>query len=96
MLDKIKLLLNITDETKDDLLTILIETAKNEALAYTHRQSIQGLETAIIQMVIFKYNRLGTEGLDSEGYSGVSFNYAADYPESIIRSLKAKRKLILV
>ena len=45
-------------------------------------------------MVAYNYNRLGTEGLDSEGYSGVSFNYSADYPEPIIRALKAKRKLI--
>ena len=72
MLEKVKLLLGITDNSKDDLLTFLIEQA----------------------IVVYNYNRLGTEGLDSEGYSGVSLNYSADYPEPIIRALKAKRKLI--
>lgn len=94
MLKKIKALLSLTDDTKDDLLTILIEQAIEEALAYTHQDSVDGLDTTIIQMVVYKYNRIGTEGVDSEGYSGVSYAYSADYPESIIRMLKSKRKLI--
>lgn len=93
MLNKVKLLLGLTDETKDDLLTILIEQAIDEALTYTHQDCVDELNTAIIQMVVYKYNRIGTEGVESEGYSGVSFNYATDYPESILRALNAKRRL---
>jgi hypothetical protein len=47
----------------------------------------------ILKMAVFDYNRLGTEGLESEGYSGVSFNYADDYPEYILRSLRSKRRI---
>lgn len=97
MLKKIKVLLGLTaDNSKDDLLTILIEQAIEEALTYTHQDCVDGMDTAIIQMVVYKYNRIGTEGVDSEGYSGVSFNYATDYPDSIIRILKSKRKLIAI
>lgn len=96
MLDKIKLLLGLKDETKDDLLTILIETAIDEALAYTHRDCVDELDTSIIQMVVYKYNRIGTEGVDSENYSGVSFDYSADYPESIMRGLRSKRKVVVL
>lgn len=96
MLDKIKLLLGITDDSKDDLLTILIDVAIDEALAYTHRDCVDELDTSIIQMVVYKYNRIGTEGVDSENYSGVSFSYSTDYPESIMRGLRAKRKVVVL
>ena len=96
MLDKIKLLLGINDNNKDDLLTILIEQAIDEALDYTHRDSADELDTSIIQMVVYKYNRIGTEGVDNENYSGVSFSYSADYPDSIMRGLRAKRKVVVL
>ncbi len=94
MLEKVKVLLGLTNNSKDDLLTILIEQAIEEAIAYTHNDCVDELNTSIIQMVVYKYNRLGTEGVENEGYSGVSFSYSADYPESILRGLRAKRKLI--
>lgn len=96
MLKKIKTLLGITNDDKDDLLTILIEQATEEALAYTHRDSILELNTSIIQMVVYKYNRIGTEGVESENYSGVAFNYSTDYPEPIMRGLRAKRKVVVL
>ncbi len=96
MLDKVKLLLGIAADDKDDLLTLLIESATEEAVAYTHNECVLELETTIIKMVVYNYNRLGTEGVDGEGYSGVSFTYSADYPESIMRALKSKRKVIIL
>ena len=96
MLEKVKLLLGIADNTKDDLLTLLIEQAVEEAIVYTHNECVDELNTSIIQMVVYKYNRIGTEGVDSEGYSGVSFQYTSDYPENIMRGLRAKRKAVLV
>lgn len=96
MLNSVKLLLGINDNSKDDLLTLLIENAIEECLNFTHRDCISGLETVIPQMVVYNYNRLGTEGLGSESYSGASFQYSTDYPDSIMRSLKAKRIVRLV
>ena len=96
MLEKVKLLLGIADNTKDDLLTLLIEQAIEEAIVYTHNECVDELNTSIIQMVVYKYNRIGTEVVDSEGYSGVSFQYTSDYPENIMRGLRAKRKVVLV
>lgn len=96
MLEKVKLLLGIADNTKDDLLTLLIEQAVEEAIVYTHNECVDELNTSIIQMVVYKYNRIGTEGVDSEGYSGVNFQYTSDYPENIMRGLRAKRKVVLV
>lgn len=93
MLEKVKVLLGLTDNTKDNLLTILLEGCIEEAINYTHNEDIGKYDTAIVRMVVYQYNRLGTEGVDSENYSGVSFNYSEDYPESIMRQLRAFRKL---
>jgi hypothetical protein len=44
-------------------------------------------------MVIQDYNRMGAEGLNSESYSGVSFNYQATYSEDIMKQLRRYRKI---
>lgn len=93
MLETIKTLLGITDSSKDELLTLLLYSAIDEAKEYTHRNNVDDLDTTIIKMVVFQYNRIGTEGVDSENYSGTSFQYSADYPENIMRCLRAKRKV---
>lgn len=93
MLEKLKLLLSIEGDEKDDLLTLIIDQAIGYATNYTHNNDIYILTPVILKMAVFDYNRLGTEGLESEGYSGVSFNYADDYPEYILRSLRSKRRI---
>jgi len=93
MLNQIKLLLGLTDNSKDELLTVLIERCIEEFNTYTRNNDSTGCESLIASMVVFQYNRLGSEGVDSENYSGVSFDYSSDYPETIIKQLKAKRKL---
>ena len=92
MLEKIKILLGINDSSKDELLTVLLDQAIEEAENYTHNNCLTGLESTICRMVVYNYNRMSTEGVNSESYSGVSYSYSADYPENIMRVLKAHRK----
>lgn len=94
MLEDIKLLLGVTSTDKDKLIKLLINLATEDARTISRRQDVTELESIIIQMVVFNYNRLGTEGLDSESYSGVSYSYSSDYPENILRNLKRFRKLV--
>jgi hypothetical protein len=94
MLENIKLLLGLSSSEKDALLNLLIMECSDEALDFTHRKDTCDLESVIQQMVIYKYNRLGTEGLNSESYSGTSYSYTNDYPEPIIRMLKRYRKVV--
>jgi len=91
MLEQMKLLLGIGDASKDTLLSLLLEQAKDEAIAYTNNEELA--ENLIVQMAIYKYNRLGTEGLNSENYSGVSFNYMSDYPDNLVKQLRRYKKL---
>lgn len=93
MLNQIKLLLGLTDSSKDELILILIERAMNELIDYTHSDNLAGAEQLVNSMVIYNYNRLGTIGITSENYSGVTFQYESDYPESILKQMKARRKL---
>ena len=55
MLEQVKLLLGITDNSKDDILSLLIEQATEEALIYTHQNSIDNLLTAIVRMVVYNF-----------------------------------------
>ena len=94
MLENIKLLLNINNDSKDALLLLLIQQAEDEAKDFTHREDVCELQSTIEKMVVYNYNRLGTEGLNSESYSGVSYNYTTDYPEQILKMLKRYRKIV--
>ena len=94
MLENIKLLLSISSTEKDNLLTLLIQQAEDEAKDFTHREDICELQSTIERMVVYNYNRIGTEGLNSESYSGTSYNYTSDYPEQILKMLKRYRKIV--
>ena len=96
MLDSIKKLLGITDASKDEILMILVQRAINEAKNYTHNNSIKDYENVIDDMVVFQYNNIGSENLESESYSGVNFKYRSDYPESILRQLRSHRKVMVI
>ena len=96
MLENIKKLLGITDNSKDEILMLLIERCINEAKNYTHNNSIVNYETVISDMVIYSYNNLGSENLSKESYSGVTFDYRDDYPESILRQLRSHRKVMTI
>lgn len=96
MLNSIKIILGINDSSKDELLTLLVEQAIDEVIKYTHDNCTAGLETTICRMVVYNYNRLATEGVNSESFSGVSYNYSTDYPENIMRVLKAHRKIRVI
>lgn len=94
VLEKVKLLLAIEDDSKDALLNLLINNAIEYATTYTHNSNIEDLHACIARMVCYDYSRLGTEGVSSENYSGVSFSYTADYPEQVLKMLKKYRKVV--
>lgn len=92
MIEKIKLLLGLTDTSKDELIEVLIEGAVEDAVALTGNKYIQDeLPNTIAKMVVYNYNRLGTEGLETESYSGVTYNYSNGYPQDILNTLNKKR-----
>lgn len=87
IIDNVKVLLGLTDDTKDNLLNILLAQAEEDAKLITNRDRLFGIDTILEKMVVYLYNRLGTEGLDSESYSGASYHYSGDYPADILKAL---------
>jgi hypothetical protein len=92
MIEDIKTLLGLNDDSKDELLQLIINLASDDAKSKTGCEDMLILRSVIIDMVVYRYNRLGTEGLESENYSSVSYHYSSDYPESILSALNFIRK----
>lgn len=96
MLEKIKILLGIAeeDESKDDLINLLISLCKNEAVDFCNLPEYDSkLDSAVISMVIERYNARGTEGLTSVSGSGVNEHYKDGYSSNIISALIKNRKI---
>lgn len=96
MLEKIKILLGIAeeDESKDDLINLLISLCKDEAVDFCNLPEYDSkLDSAVISMVIERYNARGTEGLTSVSGSGVNEHYKDGYSSNIISALVKNRKI---
>lgn len=96
ILDRVKTIigLEIDDTSKDAVLQVLLEQAANEFLQYTNRDEIPEKATnVIVDMAVVKYNLLGTEGLNSQSYSGMSETYE-QYSSQLIKALNRYRRLI--
>ena len=94
MLDKIKLLLSILDDTADDLLNTLIAMCKEEAYIYCNLPEYNSkLDNIVVSMVIEKYNRIGSEGTESQRASGISATYESFYSDKIVKMLNKHRRV---
>ena len=95
LLWKIKMLLGINeaDMEKDDLLETLIEMCKDFAANYCGAEYVQQMDNAVVQMVVYRYGKLGTEGMTSESYNGASFSYADDYPAEVYKALDNVKRI---
>lgn len=92
LLEKIKLRLGINDNNKDLLLADLLEDVIEDIKEHIKSDDISNVANSIIvDLVIIKYNRLGTEGLASESYSGVSNSFIDGIPNDIRKKLNRIR-----
>lgn len=91
MLDTLKLLLHCED---DELLITLIDLCKQEAYIYCNLEEYtDALDYIVIQMVIERYNRIGSEGLTRQTSSGIVAQYDSFYSEKVRRMLNKHRKV---
>lgn len=94
MLEKIKLLLSQTNDDNDELLSTLIALCKEEAYIYCNLEEYdEKLDFIVIQMVIERFNRIGSEGTTSQSFSGMSANYDSFYSDKVVRFLNKHRKV---
>lgn len=103
MIDKIKLLLGIKDNSKDELINELINICATPILNYIGEDDIPlRLNSCLIEFVIVRYNRLNSEGYASESIDGASISFNDNYFETIksqlddylyIKEKKSKRSI---
>lgn len=97
MIDEIKLLLGeAASNYTDAQISLALKLAIGEIEDYCNRELDFNLELQAIQIAVIKLNRLGTEGLASQGFSGVSESFIDGYPAHIINALNRKRKIKVV
>ena len=77
-------------------ISLCLKMAIAEIEGYCGRELDEELEMIAYRIAIIKLNRLKTEGLSSQSYSGVSESYVNGYPNDIMAVLKRKRKIKVI
>ena len=94
MLAQLKLILGITDDTKDSVLNLLLDYATTEFAQYCHISEVPlSAQNIIVGMASIKYNLLGSEGLGSQSYSGLAETYD-HYPPELIKAMNRYRRVV--
>lgn len=94
MLDEIKLLLgDAAPNFTDAQISLCYKMALVEVEDYCNREADQALELIAERIAVIKLNRLATEGLASQSYSGVNETYIDGFPADIQAVLNRKRRM---
>jgi hypothetical protein len=97
MVEEIKLLLGeAASNYTDAQISLALKLALAEVEDYCGRDADYSLELVAMRIAVIKLNRLNTEGLASQGFSGVSESYIDGYPTDILAILNRKRKIKVV
>lgn len=97
MIEEIKLLLGeAASNYSDAQIGLCLKMALAEVEAYCNRAVDAELELVAQKIAVIKLNRMNTEGLASQAYSGVSENYIDGYPAEILAVLNRKRKIKVI
>ena len=96
MIEEIKLLLGDAANIFTDAQIAAYKMAISEVEEYCKREADASLELIAEKIAVIKLNRINTEGLSSQSYSGVSESYLDGYPEEIKMVLNRKRKIKVI
>lgn len=97
MLEEIKLLLGEAAANYTDAqINLYYRIAVTEVEEYCNRGLDASLELIAARIAVIKLSRINTEGLASQGFSGVSESYIDGYPAEIQAVLNRKRKIKVV
>ena len=97
MIEEIKLLLgDAAANFTDAQINLALKMAISEVEEYCNRELDAALELIAEKIAVIKLNRMNTEGLASQSYSGVNESYIDGYPADIQAVLNRKRKIKIV
>lgn len=86
-------MLGIKDNLQDDVLNVIISNVSSHLKAMLGKEIPEHLEFIVIEIVVRRFNRIGTEGMQSEsveGHSVTFYDLSKEFTpyESIIESEK--------
>lgn len=94
MIEEIKILLGeAASNYSHEQISLCYRMALAEVEDYCKREADTVLELVAERIAIIKLNRINTEGLASQSYSGVNESYIDGYPDDIKAILNRKRKI---
>lgn len=97
MIEEIKLLLgDAAANYTDAQINLCYRMALTEVEEYCNRSADSVLELMAERITIIKLNRIGTEGLSAQNFSGISETYIDGLPADIVEVLNRKRKIKVV
>lgn len=97
MIEEIKIMLgDCVSNYTDAQITLVAKQSLAEVEAYCGRQADAELTMVAQRIAIIKLNRINTEGLSAQTYSGVNESYIDGYPADILKILNRKRKIKLL
>ena len=79
LLNRIKVLLGISNSDNEELLNEIVELTKSKILNYIDKSELpKELEFILIELAVQRYNRIGSEGISSESVDGSQNKYIED------------------
>jgi hypothetical protein len=97
MFEEIKIMLGDAAQSYSDAqIKLAYKMALAEVEDYCNRDADTTMELIAQKIAIIKLNRINTEGLASQAFSGVSENYLDGYPAEIVSILNRKRKIKVI
>lgn len=92
---EIKLRPNVSHIT-DDLLNDMVKDAFSDIRAYIHYgdndELPDSLKSVVKNIVLSVITRIGAEGLSSQNFSGISFNYIDDISPGDLKKMRRERR----
>lgn len=91
---KIKLGIDKTDDSKNDLLLMYLDDAKFLILGIINDTEVPILlYNVVVDLAVIQYNRKGSEGIKSYSEGGISMTYGDDVPSDLMKQIMRFRKL---
>ena len=79
IIEQVKVLLGIEDNLQDNLLSIIQDLTEAHFKAYSKQDEIPDkLSFIIVEVVVKRFNKLGSEGLSSQSVEGLNMRFNLD------------------
>lgn len=89
LVEQVKL---ITGNSNDSLVSLMLDKTKAEISTYLKSDYDTAFDNIAVDIAVIKINRLGSEGLASQSFSGAGENYIDGYPQEILMQLNSLKK----